>query len=221
MLRRGAPHRRAGLHPADRRRRGPHGRRRRHAAAGRRGQGRRQHRRDRPARADRRDRRPVRQPGAGALAGRAPPRRTAGTAQRVRGHHPRRPARHRPRRRRLGRAGPPSWAPARSCSTRWTPTAPRTASTWSSSRPSARASTSRSSPPAARARSAHFAPAVAAGADAVLAASVFHFGELTHRRGQGRPARGRPPGPLTRTVRPRVDAAPARTCGVVAVRSAR
>jgi cyclase len=25
----------------------------------------------------------------------------------------------------------------------------------------------------------HFAPAVAAGADAVLAASVFHFGELT------------------------------------------
>jgi cyclase len=26
---------------------------------------------------------------------------------------------------------------------------------------------------------AHFAPALAAGADAVLAASVFHFGELT------------------------------------------
>jgi cyclase len=26
---------------------------------------------------------------------------------------------------------------------------------------------------------AHFAPAVAAGADAVLAASVFHFGQLT------------------------------------------
>ena len=26
---------------------------------------------------------------------------------------------------------------------------------------------------------AHFAPAVAAGADAVLAASVFHFGDLT------------------------------------------
>ena len=30
-----------------------------------------------------------------------------------------------------GRGGRPSWAPGRSCSTRWTPTAPRTASTWS------------------------------------------------------------------------------------------
>ena len=34
----------------------------------------------------------------------------------------------------------------------------------------------------------HFAPAVAAGADAVLAASVFHFGELDDRPGQGRAA---------------------------------
>ena len=35
----------------------------------------------------------------------------------------------RARRGRVGRAGRPSSAPARSCSTRWTPTAPRTAST--------------------------------------------------------------------------------------------
>ena len=48
---------------------------------------------------------------------------------RLRGDHPRRPEVGRPRRRRLGRAAPPSWAPARSCSTPWTPTAPRTAST--------------------------------------------------------------------------------------------
>ena len=44
----------------------------------------------------------------------------------------------------------------------------------------------------------HFPPAVAAGADAVLAASVFHFGDLTHRRGQGEPAGGRQPGPVRR-----------------------
>ena len=40
-------------------------------------------------------------------------------------------------------------------------------------------STSRSSPAAAPARSSTSPPAVAAGADAVLAASVFHFGDLT------------------------------------------
>ena len=34
------------------------------------------------------------------------------------------------------------------------------------------------SPPAAPARVEHFAPAVDAGADAVLAATVFHFGTL-------------------------------------------
>ena len=52
---------------------------------------------------------------------------------------------------------------------------------------------------------ADFPPAVAAGADAVLAASVFHFGELTHRRGQDRPARRRTPRPpvaTRRSVRP-------------------
>ena len=50
-------------------------RRRRPAAARRRRQGRGQHRGDRPARAGRRDRRPVRQPGAGAVRRRAPRRR--------------------------------------------------------------------------------------------------------------------------------------------------
>ena len=76
--------------------------------------------------AGRRDRRPVRQPGPGAVRRRAPGRRhrtpgsrsppTAGAA---------RPGSTRS----SGRSGPPSSAPARSCSTRWTPTAPRTAST--------------------------------------------------------------------------------------------
>ena len=47
----------------------------------------------------------------------------------LRGDHPRRPQVRRARRPRVGRAAPPSSAPARSCSTRWTPTAPRTAST--------------------------------------------------------------------------------------------
>ena len=54
----------------------------------------------------------------------------------------------------------------------------------------------RSSPAGAPARWSTSPPAVEAGADAVLAASVFHFGELDHRRGQGRAARGRLPGPL-------------------------
>ena len=43
-----------------------------------------------------------------------------------------------------------------------------------------------------------FAPAVEAGADAVLAASVFHFGAAAHRAGQGRAAGSRPPGPADR-----------------------
>ena len=41
----------------------------------------------------------------------------------------------------------------------------------------------------------HFPPAVEAGADAVLAASVFHFGAAADRRRQGRARRGRRPGP--------------------------
>ena len=45
------------------------------------------------------------------------------------GHHPRRAPRHRHRRRRVGRARPGARASGRSCSTRWTPTAPGPAST--------------------------------------------------------------------------------------------
>ena len=56
-------------------------------------------------------------------------RRAPGTDSRLRGHHPRRPQVRRSRRPRVGRAARPSSARARSCSTRWTPTAPRTAST--------------------------------------------------------------------------------------------
>ena len=48
---------------------------------------------------------------------------------RLRGDHPRRPASRPASTRSSGPPGPPSSAPARSCSTRWTPTAPRTAST--------------------------------------------------------------------------------------------
>ena len=71
-LRRRAPHRRAGVHPAHRRWRGAHRRRRRRAAARGSGQGRRQHRRHRPSGTARRDRRPVRPPGARAVGGRPP-----------------------------------------------------------------------------------------------------------------------------------------------------
>ena len=119
-------HRRAGLHPADRRRRGQRRRARRRPAAGRRRQGRGEHRRDPQARAGGGDRRPLRQPGARALGRRAP---RARDRLRVRGHHARRPAERRARRASRGPAGRPSSAPARSCSTRWTPTAPRTGST--------------------------------------------------------------------------------------------
>ena len=102
------------------------GRRRRRAAARRRRQGRRQHGGDRPAGADHRDRRALRQPGAGALAGRAP--RAAGTPPVSRS--PRTAAGGAPAwTRSSGPAGRPSWAPGRSCSTRWTPTARRPAST--------------------------------------------------------------------------------------------
>ena len=56
-------------------------------------------------------------------------RRTDGRDRPVRGHHPRRPPRHRHRRRRVGAPGRRAGRRARSCSTRWTPTAPRTATT--------------------------------------------------------------------------------------------
>ena len=78
---------RAGVHPADRRRRDRLRGRRGHAAPRGRRQDRGEHRRHPPPRAGRRDRRPVRQPGAGALARRAPRRRHD---LRLRGHDPRR-----------------------------------------------------------------------------------------------------------------------------------
>ena len=56
-------------------------------------------------------------------------RRAAGHRLRLRGDHPRRPAVGAGSTRSSGPRARPSWAPARSCSTRWTPTAPRTAST--------------------------------------------------------------------------------------------
>ena len=113
-----------------------------------------------------------------AVAGRAAVARTR--PSRLRGDHARRPARHRHRRGRVGAPRAPSWARARSCSTRWTATAPRTAST-STLIAAVRAAVDDPGDRLRRRRRAwtHFPPAVAAGADAVLAASVFHFGELT------------------------------------------
>ena len=48
---------------------------------------------------------------------------------------------------------------------------------------------------------ADFPPAVEAGADAVLAATVFHFGTVCDRRGEVRPRGVGPPGPLTYRAR--------------------
>ena len=153
----------------------PQRRRRRPAAAGRRRQGRGQHRGDPPARAGRRDRRPVRQPGAGAV-GRRPPgagapqsgfevtthggRQSAGLDAiewAVAGRRARRrrdPAQRDGRRRHQGRLRP-----------RADPRGPREVTI-----------------PVIACGGAgaveHFPPAVEAGADAVLAATVFHFGTL-------------------------------------------
>ena len=155
----------------------PHSRRRRPDAARGRGQGVGQHRRDRPAGA------------AGEMArrfgsqcivlsstrGRCP--RARADAVRLGGHHARRPARHRHRRRRLGRARRGAGRggdPAHSMDADGT-----------------RAGFDLKMIAAVRAAVdvpviasggagavEHFAPAVRAGADAVLAASVFHFGTL-------------------------------------------
>ena len=82
-----------------------------------------EHRRDPPARAGRRDRRPVRQPGAGALGRRRAARAGTDSGFEVTTHGGRTSAG--PGRRRVGRRGPPSSGRGRSCSTRWTPTAPQ------------------------------------------------------------------------------------------------
>ena len=101
--RRRPAHRRAGVHPADRRRRRALGRRRRRAAARGRGQGVGQHRRDRAPRTAGRAVAAVRI--AVHRAVRRRPHRAGGfraDAVGLGGHHPRRPARHRHRRRRMG-----------------------------------------------------------------------------------------------------------------------
>ena len=187
-------HRRAGVHPAHRRRRRRQRGGRRPAAAGRGRQGGGEHRRDPPARAGRRDRRPLRQPGAGAL-GRRPPRR---------------------RHRRAASRSPPTAAAGAPASTR---------STWARRAAElgageillnamdadgtrdgfdldlirlVRAEVSIPVIASGGAGAAeHFPPAVEAGADAVLAASVFHFGTLRVGDVKALPGRRRPPRPLT------------------------
>ena len=84
----------------------------------------------------------------------------------------------RARRRRVGGPRPRSSARARSCSTRWTPTAPPTASTSTLIAAVRRAVTIPVIASGGAGRLEHFPPAVDAGADAVLAATVFHFGTL-------------------------------------------
>ena len=128
--RRGPTHRRAGVHPADGRRRRAVGRRRRHAAAGRRGQGVGEHRGHRAPRAARRSCRS--QFGSQCIVlsvdARTVPEGSEPTPSgwEVTTHGGR--TRHRHRRGRVGRPRRRARASARSCSTRWTPTAPRRAS---------------------------------------------------------------------------------------------
>lgn len=57
-------------------------------------------------------------------------------------------------------------------------TVKKMAMTWSSCESSRKSSLSPSSPPAARGKKEDFLKAFEAGADAALAASVFHFGEI-------------------------------------------
>ena len=80
---------------------------------------------------DRRDHPALRLPGPRAVPRRpAHPPGLAAHAVRLRGDHPRRTPGHRHRRHRLGARGGRPRRRAKSCSTRSTPTAPRTASTW-------------------------------------------------------------------------------------------
>ena len=111
--------------------------------------------------------------------GRCPAMRGPGRTD-VRSDHARRTARHRHRCGGLGGAGVPRWARARSCSIRWTPTARQRASTWKCTAVRREVNVPLIASGGAGAVE-HFPPAVAAGADAVLAASVFHFGTLRIR----------------------------------------
>ena len=79
-----------------------------------------------------------------------------------------------------GRSSAPPTAPGRSCSPRWTGTAPRTASTWTSSGPSSMRWGSRWWRSGGVGTLQHLVDgAVDGGADAVLAASIFHRREFT------------------------------------------
>ena len=193
-VRRGAPHGRAGVHPAHRRRGCAHGRRHRPRccapAPTRSG--------STPPRIARPEllREAAERFGAQCVvlsvdARRCPEGVTTASGWEVTTHGGRRSTGH--RRAGLGGARRRARARARSCSTRWTPTAPRTATT----SPMIRAVRARVTVPVIASGGAgrleDFAPAVDAGADAVLAASVFHFGDLTigevKRRCRRRPPR--------------------------------
>jgi len=95
-----------------------------------------------------------------------------------------------------GPAGSRARRRARSCSTRWTPTHQGRLRPGAESRRCGRSSTSRSSPAGERAWWS-ISPGGGRGRRRVLAASVFHFGDLTSAR--SRTACGRPqPGALGR-----------------------
>ena len=163
------------------------------AAARRRGQGRGEHRRGGPAGADRRDRRPVRQPGARAVAGRPPlPGRRA----------PPTPASRSPP---TAAAGAPVWTPSSGC-VRAAELGAGEILLNSMDADGTRAGFDTELIRAVRREVSvpliasggagaveHFPPAVEAGADAVLAASVFHFGHAADRRREGRAGRRRHP----------------------------
>ena len=172
-VRRGPPHGRTGVHPADRGGRRPQSRGRGPSAARRCRQGRREHGRDRPTRPAARDRRPLRSQVLvlSVDARRAPGRRAVSRSPRTAGG--RAPASTPWRGRSAGR----SWGgggAAQLDGRRRDP--PRL-------RPGARAGRAVGRHRArdrqrGSGRVEDFAPAVEAGADAVLAASVFHFGTL-------------------------------------------
>ena len=78
-----------------------------------------------------------------------------------------------------GRARASSAGRGRSCSPRWTATAPRTATTPSSCARSPRAVDVPVIASGGAGEPAHLVDGLAAGADAVLCASIFHYGEYT------------------------------------------
>ena len=181
------------------------GRGRRPAAARRRRQGRGQHRRHPPARAGRRDRRPVRQPGAGAL-GRRPPRR--GHRLGLRGHHPRRPRSRPGSTRSPGRARGAELGAGEILLNAMDADGTQDGFDLELIRAVRREVTIPVIASGGAGAVEHFPPAVEAGADAVLAATVFHFGTLRIGEVKGALAASRARHPLT--VRPRACSPAAR-----------